>query len=554
RYNPQTNSWVPVTNPQDGGPRNEHPAVWTGNEMIVWGSYTVQSGPTNTGGRYFPVTDRWLPTSMINVPTRRYAPQGVWSGTEMVVWGGCSDGFCGTPRLNTGGRYNPATNSWRPTTTVNVAEARYWFTAVWSGTEMIVWGGCDAQTCGPGGNSDRFGLNNGGRYNPVTDSWTLTSLTGVPSSRWLQSAVWTGSEMIVWGGINGFGPFNTGGRYNPVTDSWQLTSTVNAPTARGLTSATWTGQHMVIFGGYNSLLDEDFNTGGLYDPASDSWTATNLTGAPSGRAGPTSVWTGSEVIIWGGTAGPNHLIDADTGGRFDPVTNTWRPTSTVEAPSARDSHSAVWTGSEMIIFGGESCARCEPVLDTGGVYAVASAPLATAAVSRKMHGSAGTFGLAMPLTGTPGIEMRAGGPTSDHQLVVTFNGDISVTGNPQAQVTSGVGTIGSNGVDNGGMVTVNGNTVTIPLTNVGNAQTIDVTLFGVDNGTSSVDVTLSASYLLADTVANGVVDQADLRETRNHVGQTTGATNFQFDVTVDGSIENRDLQSVRRNRGNVLPP
>ena len=28
---------------------------------------------------------------------------------------------------------------------------------------MIVWGGCDAQTCGPGGNSDRFGLKNGGR-------------------------------------------------------------------------------------------------------------------------------------------------------------------------------------------------------------------------------------------------------------------------------------------------------------------------------------------------------------------------------------------------------
>ena len=46
---------------------------------------------------------------------------------------------------------------------MNVAEARHGFTAVWSGTKMIVWGGCDAQTCGPGGNSDRFGLKNGGR-------------------------------------------------------------------------------------------------------------------------------------------------------------------------------------------------------------------------------------------------------------------------------------------------------------------------------------------------------------------------------------------------------
>ena len=554
RYNPQTDSWVSVTNPQNGGPRNEHPAVWTGNEMIVWGSYGPLTSPTNTGARYFPATDSWLATSLVNVPSRRYAPQGVWSGAEMVVWGGCSDGFCGTPRLNTGGRYNPATNSWRPTSTTNVAEARYWFSAVWSGTEMIVWGGCDAQTCGPGGNSDRFGLNNGGRYNPVTDTWTLTSLTGVPSSRWLPNAVWTGSEMIVWGGLNGFGPFNTGGRYNPVTDSWQPTSTVNAPTARDLASASWTGNRMMIFGGYNSLLDEDFNTGGLYDPVLDTWTATSLTGAPSGRTAPTAVWTGSEVIIWGGAAGPNHLIDADTGGRFDPVANTWRPTSTIEAPSARDLHTAVWTGSEMIVFGGESCARCEPVLDTGGRYAIASAPVATVAVSRKIHGSAGAFDLVMPLTGTPGIEMRTGGATNDHELIVTFNSDVSVTGNPQAAVTSGVGTVGSNGVSNGGIVTVSGNQVTIPLTNVANAQTIDVTLFGVDNGSGNSDVTLSASYLLADTVPDGVVNQSDNRETRNHLGQTTDATNFQFDVSLNGSVDNRDLQTVRRNRGSTLPP
>jgi hypothetical protein len=360
--------------------------------------------------------------------------------------------------------------------------------------------------------------------------------------------------MIVWGGINGFGPFDTGGRYNPATNSWQPTSTVNAPTARGLTSATWTGDQMVIFGGYNSLLDRDFNTGGLYDPVSDTWTATSLTGAPSGRAGPTAVWTGNEVIIWGGTAGVNHLDDANTGGRFDPVANTWRPTSTIEAPSARDSHSAVWTGTEMIVFGGESCARCEPVLDTGGRYTVATAPAATAAVSRKTHGSAGVFDLPLSLGGAPGIEMRTGGATNDHQLVVTFNSDISVTGDPQAEVTSGEGTIGANGVSNGGNVTVSGNLVTIPLTNVTNAQTIEVTLFGVDNGNGSSDVTIAASFLLADAVPDGVVDSVDVQQTRSHLGQTTDASNFQFDFDIDGSIGTRDRQTVRRNRGTMLPP
>ena len=49
------------------------------------------------------------------------------------------------------------------------------------------------------------------------------------------TAVWTGSEMIVWGGSNGSSYFNTGGRYNPSTDSWIATSTTNAPAARDVT-------------------------------------------------------------------------------------------------------------------------------------------------------------------------------------------------------------------------------------------------------------------------------------------------------------------------------
>jgi len=59
----------------------------------------------------------------------------------------------------------------------------------WTGNEMIVWGGS-------GGPSD---LNTGGRYNPGTDTWTATSLTGAPSARELHTAVWADNEMIIWG-------------------------------------------------------------------------------------------------------------------------------------------------------------------------------------------------------------------------------------------------------------------------------------------------------------------------------------------------------------------
>src|SRR5206468_1344135 len=57
-------------------------------------------------------------------------------------------------------------------------------------------------------------------------------------------------------------------------------------------------------------------------------------------------------------------------------------------------------------------------------------------VSRKTHGGAGTFDIAMPLTGSSGVEDRTTGGTNDFTLVVTFTGSVTVTGSPQAQVTS----------------------------------------------------------------------------------------------------------------------
>jgi hypothetical protein len=63
---------------------------------------------------------------------------------------------------------------------------------------------------------------------PCTDQWGLRA--PLMLTREVPTAVWTGTEMIVWGGTNA--PTNTGGRYNPSTDSWTATSTTNAPSAR----------------------------------------------------------------------------------------------------------------------------------------------------------------------------------------------------------------------------------------------------------------------------------------------------------------------------------
>ena len=95
----------------------------------------------------------------------------------------------------------------------------------------------------------------------------------------------------------------------------------------------------------------------------DTWTATSTTNAPNARAGHTAVCTGSEMIVWGGGAsGPTYL---NTGGRYNPITDSWIATTTTNPPAARYFHTAVWTGSEMIVWGGYNGSS---YLNTGGRY------------------------------------------------------------------------------------------------------------------------------------------------------------------------------------------
>ena len=171
----------------------------------------------------------------------------------MVVWGGTNQ----TIYLKTGAKYNPTNNSWTPTSTVNAPLGRVGHTSVWSGSEMIVWGGTD---------STFNDTNTGGRYNPTANSWSATSTNNAPSPRDSLAAVWTGSEMIVWGGVfccPGI-DFNTGGRYDPGTDSWTPTSTTSAPLARYDHTAVWTGSEIIVWGGYNLETAAFLNTGGRY--------------------------------------------------------------------------------------------------------------------------------------------------------------------------------------------------------------------------------------------------------------------------------------------------
>lgn len=369
-------------------PRRRPTAVWTGSVMIIWGGggeNPFSDTSVGTGSRYDPAIDAWTPTATQGAPFRRFGHTAVWSGSEMLLWGGVGAGVdrlssCHADAFNIcqfgdGARYDPISDVWTPISGVNAPVRRHDHTAIWTGSEMIVWGGeALIFTCPPARvcTTESVLYATGGRYDPSTDTWSPTSIAGAPSARARHTAVWTDSSMIVWGGGGTTGT-NTGGRYDPANDTWTPTSTVDAPSPRDSFSAVWTGSLMVIWGGRDMVSMQYTNTGERYDPQTDTWSPTSTNNAPAGRSRQTGVWTGSHMLIWGGFDGTSEL---DSGGRYDPEDDSWMDTSGIDAPTARSYHAAVWTGQRMIVWGGNPVdgGRYDPATDTWTPTASAFVP------------------------------------------------------------------------------------------------------------------------------------------------------------------------------------
>ncbi len=136
------------------------------------------------------------------------------------------------------------------------------------------------------------------------DAWTATSTTSAPSARNGQATVWTGNEMIVWGGWDNVSSFSTGGRYTPATDTWIATSTTGAPEARSLLAGVWTGTEMVVWGGSSGTTR--LNTGGRYtvtsgltiSPASQSFPANGGSGSVNVTSPSSCAWTVTSNASW----------------------------------------------------------------------------------------------------------------------------------------------------------------------------------------------------------------------------------------------------------------
>ncbi len=220
---------------------------------------------------------------------------------------------------------------------------------VWTGSEMIVWGGRASGTVtSPGPLCDDSYCARGAAYSPATDTWRDLSNTDAPAGRVAPTAVWTGTEMIIWGGRRCTADQGCpeGGAYDPATDTWRRIDSQGVATPRVLHTAAWTGTEMIVFGGVDPTYAE-LGAPEAYDPGTDTWRQLPTEGAPSPRTVPLSFWTGDEVLVWGGATAGGRVVD---GAAFDPVANTWR--SLPSLGLAQGWFEGAWSGTEMILWNG----------------------------------------------------------------------------------------------------------------------------------------------------------------------------------------------------------
>jgi hypothetical protein len=338
----QIGSWTPTSYSNDFANRwgIESIYVWDGSEMLVFGPATadVSVNPSGIGGaRYDPATDTWSPMARVDFPaTQTEYFEGVWTGTELVVWGGCYYDtsqpppfplVCSSP--TTGARYNPATDTWRGMSEVGAPNNGQTRGLTWTGSRVFAWSGE-----GPAA-----------LYDPSADAWSPASSS--PISAPVVRTVWTGNEVLV------FSLYGSGyAAYRPSTNTWRPLSSTGAPETipANAKMLAWSGSEALVFaygcappGGCTQLLLYRYN------PTTDTWTQASQVGIPSFRYDALVAWASDRLVIWGGNTNGAYASD---GGIYLPSSDVWIPTRNTGSPAGRDGPLGVWDGSDLLIWGG----------------------------------------------------------------------------------------------------------------------------------------------------------------------------------------------------------
>lgn len=333
-----------------------HQGVWTGKEVLIWGGSrldkeTLRSKPMRDGATYHPRNDSWR--KIPPAPIRGGPGYSVtWTGKEMLVWGDPDRGR--STKGNRGAAFDPTTNEWQRIPSGPLT-GRSGHLAAWTGDELVIWGGWLTAY-----NNERYD-GEGAAFDPDTNTWRELSKGPLPAGYDAMGA-WSGSEVIVMVSPMGieaddYPKFAHTAAYDPSSDSWRelerppFVTNVSPPAPfldDDLFLLSLNGQ---VDGGENNGYDKSYDTGGIFDASREQWRAhSDPPEPPNHRWG--QVALDDEVVI--------------DGLAYDPRADSWRVLP--EFPlKPREFPVVVWTGRELIVWGGAGLNHSPPVA-SGAAY------------------------------------------------------------------------------------------------------------------------------------------------------------------------------------------
>jgi len=284
------------------------------------------SAATLPAGRGGDPTSSWRPLPKAPL-AGRLGESAVWTGREMIVWGGVTRSGAEAHADSDGGAYNPATRRWRRIARSPSGVLGGGGTAsAWTGREMVVWAGNSPE--GPAG---------GAVYSPRTNAWRVLA-KGPLGVREGYASVWTGRELLIFGGHTGNVATPTAAAVNPRTGSWRTLTALDA--VKGLAvanGAVWDG-HEAFVSGSGILIAFNPKTGRVHRI---SLTKAHIALQPLPQLDPIA-WTGSEVLFSTGAATSSSRIGVL---RYNPTTGRWKNAS--RAPCTGSTQVA-WAGGQLV--------------------------------------------------------------------------------------------------------------------------------------------------------------------------------------------------------------
>ncbi|HEX2047714.1 MAG TPA: hypothetical protein VHF27_08120 [Acidimicrobiales bacterium] len=275
-----------------------------------------------TPGRAGGATDRLADPGIAG----RSGAASVWTGEELLVWGGSTLAGSENEWLGDGAALDPVANRWRPLPPAPIGP-RSDPAAVWTGSEMVVWGG----TAGGGGI-----LADGAAFDPKTNRWRPIAPQPFGGST-RPAVVWTGTEMLVVSSVNGLST----SAYDPRADRWRLLAPPPGALVMPFPQVVWTGSQavLVLWPSGASGIGQGSSSGPMTVPHPAGPGSTMVPSAPPATPPPPPVGSPD------GRRGPNaNLFLAG----YSPDSDQWTRLPDVELADGGVPR-LVWTGREVLV-------------------------------------------------------------------------------------------------------------------------------------------------------------------------------------------------------------